>query len=166
MAAAIVRVCVRMAASCRATTSSGCRCIEWISASCAGSGSADAGRSTGSRRPTTCSTTQNYGSYTLAESNASYGKPIQNVGLAYQPRMVQLGFRIGFGTRSDRSGRSGRSGRSDRPSFGSFGVRIVHSRKIRASGGSSPGSRSVVGLMRQLEGAGTHDHAAASDRRA
>jgi hypothetical protein len=39
---------------------------------------------------------ENYGSYTLAESNASYGKPIQNVGLAYQPRMVQLGFRIGF----------------------------------------------------------------------
>jgi len=39
---------------------------------------------------------ENYGSYTLAESNASYGKPIQNVGLACQPRMVQLGFRIGF----------------------------------------------------------------------
>jgi Carboxypeptidase regulatory-like domain len=38
----------------------------------------------------------NYGSYTLAESNANYGRPIQNVGLAYQPRMVQLGFRIGF----------------------------------------------------------------------
>jgi hypothetical protein len=38
----------------------------------------------------------NYGSYTLAESNASYGKPIQNTGLAYQPRMVQLGFRIVF----------------------------------------------------------------------
>jgi hypothetical protein len=38
----------------------------------------------------------NYGSYTLAESNASYGKPIQNTSLAYQPRMVQLGFRIVF----------------------------------------------------------------------
>jgi hypothetical protein len=38
----------------------------------------------------------NYGSYTLAESNASYGKPIQNTSLAYQPRMVQLGFRIIF----------------------------------------------------------------------
>jgi hypothetical protein len=38
----------------------------------------------------------NYGSYTLAESNASYGKPIQNIGIAYQPRMVQLGFRIVF----------------------------------------------------------------------
>jgi hypothetical protein len=38
----------------------------------------------------------NYGSYTLAESNASYGKPIQNIGLAYQPRMVQLGFRFVF----------------------------------------------------------------------
>ncbi|PYR67578.1 MAG: hypothetical protein DMF88_12315 [Acidobacteria bacterium] len=38
----------------------------------------------------------NYGSYTLAESNASYGQPIQNIGIAYQPRMVQLGFRIVF----------------------------------------------------------------------
>jgi len=38
----------------------------------------------------------NYGSYTLAESNASYGRPIQNTSLAYQPRMVQLGFRIIF----------------------------------------------------------------------
>ncbi len=38
----------------------------------------------------------NYGAYTLAESNASYGKPIQNIGIAYQPRMVQLGFRFVF----------------------------------------------------------------------
>jgi hypothetical protein len=38
----------------------------------------------------------NYGSYTLAESNANYGKPIQNIGIAYQPRMVQLGFRVVF----------------------------------------------------------------------
>ncbi len=38
----------------------------------------------------------NYGAYTLAESNASYAKPIQNIGIAYQPRMVQLGFRIVF----------------------------------------------------------------------
>ena len=38
----------------------------------------------------------NYGSYTTAESNASYGTPIQNTSLAYQPRMLQLGFRIGF----------------------------------------------------------------------
>jgi hypothetical protein len=38
----------------------------------------------------------NYGAYTLAESNASYGQPIQNIGIAYQPRMVQLGFRFVF----------------------------------------------------------------------
>ena len=38
----------------------------------------------------------NYGSYTTAESNPSYGKPVQNVGLAYQPRMLQLGFRFTF----------------------------------------------------------------------
>ena len=38
----------------------------------------------------------NYGSYTTAESNPSYGKPVQNVGLAYQPRMLQLGVRLRF----------------------------------------------------------------------
>jgi hypothetical protein len=38
----------------------------------------------------------NYGSYTTAESNPNYGKPVQNVGLAYQPRMLQLGFRFTF----------------------------------------------------------------------
>jgi len=39
---------------------------------------------------------ENYGSYTTAESNASYGRPVQNTSLAYQPRMVQLGFRLIF----------------------------------------------------------------------
>ena len=39
---------------------------------------------------------ENYGSYTTVETNASYGKPAQNTGLAYQPRMMQLGFRIAF----------------------------------------------------------------------
>ncbi len=38
----------------------------------------------------------NYGSYTTQESNASYGKPVQNLNVAYQPRMMQLGFRVGF----------------------------------------------------------------------
>ena len=38
----------------------------------------------------------NYGMYTTVESNPSYGKPVQNTGLAYQPRMLQLGFRIAF----------------------------------------------------------------------
>ena len=38
----------------------------------------------------------NYGSYTLAESNVNYGRPVQNIGLAYQPRMMQLGFRVTF----------------------------------------------------------------------
>jgi Carboxypeptidase regulatory-like domain/TonB dependent receptor-like, beta-barrel len=38
----------------------------------------------------------NYGSYTLAESNLQYGKPSQNSNVAYQPRMVQLGFRAIF----------------------------------------------------------------------
>ncbi len=38
----------------------------------------------------------NYGSYTTNESNASYGKPASNTNLAYQPRMVQLGFRTTF----------------------------------------------------------------------
>ncbi len=39
----------------------------------------------------------NYGSYTTQESvPASYGKPTQNIGLAYAPRMLQLGFRLAF----------------------------------------------------------------------
>jgi hypothetical protein len=39
---------------------------------------------------------ENYGSYTTAESNSLYGKPSQNTNVAYQPRMVQLGFRARF----------------------------------------------------------------------
>jgi hypothetical protein len=39
----------------------------------------------------------NYGSYTTVESlGASYGKPSQNSNAAYQPRMLQLGFRFAF----------------------------------------------------------------------
>jgi carboxypeptidase family protein/TonB-dependent receptor-like protein len=38
----------------------------------------------------------NYGSYTVNESNANYGMPSSNDNLAYQPRMLQLGFRLGF----------------------------------------------------------------------
>jgi carboxypeptidase family protein/TonB-dependent receptor-like protein len=38
----------------------------------------------------------NYGSYTINESNANYGKPAANENLAYQPRMLQLGFRTTF----------------------------------------------------------------------
>ena len=39
---------------------------------------------------------ENYGSYTTAESNANYGLPSQNTNVAYQPRMVQFGFRAAF----------------------------------------------------------------------
>ncbi len=38
----------------------------------------------------------NYGSYTINESNANFGKPASNDNLAYQPRMLQLGFRTTF----------------------------------------------------------------------
>jgi hypothetical protein len=38
----------------------------------------------------------NYGSYTTVESNARYGQPTSNTGIAYQPRMLQLGFRATF----------------------------------------------------------------------
>jgi hypothetical protein len=38
----------------------------------------------------------NYGSYVINESNANYGKPAANENLAYQPRMLQLGFRTTF----------------------------------------------------------------------
>ena len=39
---------------------------------------------------------RNYGSYTLQESNAAYGKPSFNSNIAYQARIVQLGFRVAF----------------------------------------------------------------------
>lgn len=38
----------------------------------------------------------NYGTYTTAESNARYGTPSINTNVAYQPRMLQLGFRFTF----------------------------------------------------------------------
>jgi hypothetical protein len=38
----------------------------------------------------------NYGSYTTAKSNANFGKPTLNANVAYQARIVQLGFRFAF----------------------------------------------------------------------
>jgi len=38
----------------------------------------------------------NYGSYTLTETSAAFGKPSYNSNLAYQARMLQLGFRLAF----------------------------------------------------------------------
>ena len=39
---------------------------------------------------------QNYGSYTTNMANAAFGRPSSNAALAYQPRMMQLGFRTTF----------------------------------------------------------------------
>jgi hypothetical protein len=39
---------------------------------------------------------ENYGSYTTQESSANYGRPSFNSNLAYQARMLQLGFRLAF----------------------------------------------------------------------
>jgi hypothetical protein len=38
----------------------------------------------------------NYGSYTTQESSPQFGRPSFNPNVAYQPRMVQVGFRFGF----------------------------------------------------------------------
>jgi hypothetical protein len=38
----------------------------------------------------------NYGTFTLVETNVNYGKPAENLNIAYQPRLVQLGFRLAF----------------------------------------------------------------------
>src|SRR5205814_10056195 len=38
----------------------------------------------------------NYGSYTTNFANAAYAKPAFNTNIAYQPREVQLGFRLAF----------------------------------------------------------------------
>jgi len=39
---------------------------------------------------------ENYGSYVVNESSPAYGNPSFNANVAYQPRMLQLGFRLGF----------------------------------------------------------------------
>ncbi|MBI3048410.1 MAG: hypothetical protein HYY76_08850 [Acidobacteria bacterium] len=38
----------------------------------------------------------NYGSWVTNESNARHGQPSDNNNIAYQPRVLQLGFRAGF----------------------------------------------------------------------
>jgi hypothetical protein len=38
----------------------------------------------------------NYGAYVVNESSASYGQPEQSDGAAFQPRILQLGFRLAF----------------------------------------------------------------------
>jgi hypothetical protein len=38
----------------------------------------------------------NYGSYTTQDSSSQYGKASFNNNVAYQPRIVQLGFRLAF----------------------------------------------------------------------
>jgi hypothetical protein len=39
---------------------------------------------------------ENYGSYVTSEGARNYGAPQQNTNVAYQPRMLQLGFRVAF----------------------------------------------------------------------
>ena len=38
----------------------------------------------------------NYGSYTLTETSAAYGRPSYNSNISYQARMIQFGFRLAF----------------------------------------------------------------------
>ena len=38
----------------------------------------------------------NYGAYVTTGSARNYGAPVQNTNVAYQPRVVQLGFRFAF----------------------------------------------------------------------
>ena len=38
----------------------------------------------------------NYGSYVTTENSSAFGQPVQNVAVEYQPRMMQLGFRLVF----------------------------------------------------------------------
>jgi hypothetical protein len=39
---------------------------------------------------------ENYGSYVLNQANRNYGRPVQNINVAFAPRMLQLGFRVAF----------------------------------------------------------------------
>ena len=38
----------------------------------------------------------NYGSFVTDQANRLYGQPAQNVGVSFQPRMLQLGFQVTF----------------------------------------------------------------------
>jgi hypothetical protein len=38
----------------------------------------------------------NYGGFTTQESSSNYGRPVQNINVAYAPRTLQLGFRFAF----------------------------------------------------------------------
>jgi hypothetical protein len=38
----------------------------------------------------------NFGSYVTQENNSRYGQPTQNTNISFQPRTVQLGFRLTF----------------------------------------------------------------------
>jgi hypothetical protein len=38
----------------------------------------------------------NYGTFTLVETNANYKQPADNTNIAFQPRTLQLGFRMAF----------------------------------------------------------------------
>ena len=38
----------------------------------------------------------NYGTWITDEASSSYGKPSTNTGIAYAPRMLQLGLRVEF----------------------------------------------------------------------
>ena len=38
----------------------------------------------------------NYGSYTTQEVSPAYGRPVRSTNVAYQARMLQLGFRVVF----------------------------------------------------------------------
>ncbi len=39
---------------------------------------------------------ENFATWTVNESNASYGRPSADRGIAYQPRVLQFGFRASF----------------------------------------------------------------------
>jgi hypothetical protein len=39
---------------------------------------------------------ENFAMWTVNESNASYGRPSPDRGIAYQPRVLQFGFRASF----------------------------------------------------------------------
>jgi hypothetical protein len=39
---------------------------------------------------------ENYGAYVTQQAAVNYGSPIPNASVAYQPRVMQLGFRLQF----------------------------------------------------------------------
>jgi hypothetical protein len=62
----------------------------------------------------------NYGNYVAAAASPLFGQPVQNLNVAYLPRMLQLGFRVSFWRNTRRLQATDASGYGRRTHSASF----------------------------------------------